>query len=42
MFKSNNIKDIKCSGNWMWAMKYKGEKDRIYRTCKAACTLLLN
>ena len=21
----------------MWAMKYKGEKDRIYRTCKAAC-----
>lgn len=35
--KINNIKDIKCSGNWMWAMKYKGEKDRIYRTCKAAC-----
>ena len=31
------FKDIKCSGNWMWAAKLHGEGARLYDTCKAMC-----
>ncbi|XP_065059217.1 phosphoribosylformylglycinamidine synthase-like [Rhopilema esculentum] len=33
----SDIKDIKCSGNWMWAAKLHGEGARLYDTCKAMC-----
>jgi len=35
--KITSIKDIKCSGNWMWPMKLNGEQYEIYKACKAMC-----
>ncbi|VDM40653.1 unnamed protein product [Toxocara canis] len=30
-------KDVKCSGNWMWAAKLHGEGARLVRACDALC-----
>jgi len=35
--KISDLKDIKCSGNWMWAAKLSGEAARIYRAAVVAC-----
>ncbi|CAG0887542.1 unnamed protein product [Cyprideis torosa] len=34
------IKDVKCSGNWMWAAKLPGEGADLYAACEAMCTLM--
>ncbi|CAN9500611.1 unnamed protein product [Ophioblennius macclurei] len=34
------LKDVKCSGNWMWAAKLPGEGARLYDACKALCAVL--
>ena len=31
------LRDIKCSGNWMWAAKLDGEGAKLYDTCKSMC-----
>lgn len=31
----SNLKDIRCSGNWMWAPKLPGEGARLYRAATA-------
>ncbi|CAI4231387.1 unnamed protein product [Auanema sp. JU1783] len=33
-----DIKDIKMSGNWMWAAKCEGEGARLVRACTSLCT----
>ena len=35
------IKDIKCSGNWMWAAKLPGEGAALYDTARALTDILL-
>lgn len=35
-----NIKDIKCSGNWMWAAKLPGEGAALFDTCAAMCKFM--
>lgn len=35
-----DIKDIKCSGNWMWAAKLPGEGAALYDTCKSMCNMM--
>ncbi|KAJ1521156.1 hypothetical protein ONE63_002851 [Megalurothrips usitatus] len=32
-----DIKDVKCSGNWMWAAKLQGEGTALYEACQAMC-----
>lgn len=34
------LKDVKCSGNWMWAAKLPGEGARLYDACRALCEVL--
>ncbi|CAG9820256.1 unnamed protein product [Phaedon cochleariae] len=34
------LKDVKCSGNWMWAAKLPGEGAALYDACKAMCDLM--
>ncbi|XP_029939692.1 phosphoribosylformylglycinamidine synthase [Salarias fasciatus] len=34
------LKDVKCSGNWMWAAKLPGEGSRLYDACKALCEVM--
>lgn len=36
----SNLKDVKCSGNWMWAAKLPGEGAALYDACLAMCTLM--
>lgn len=36
----SDIKDIKCSGNWMWAAKLPGEGAALYEACTAMCSLM--
>ena len=36
-----DIKNIKCSGNWMWAIKESGESKKLYETCKYLCECLI-
>ncbi|XP_047128981.1 phosphoribosylformylglycinamidine synthase isoform X1 [Hydra vulgaris] len=38
--KISDIKDIKCSANWMWPAKLPGEGSRIYEACEAMCDML--
>lgn len=38
--KISSIKDIRCSGNWMWPLKMDGEHDAIYEACKAMCEIV--
>ncbi|XP_069680466.1 phosphoribosylformylglycinamidine synthase isoform X2 [Periplaneta americana] len=36
----SDIKDIKCSGNWMWAAKLPGEGAALYDACTAMCKVM--
>jgi hypothetical protein len=36
-----SLRDIKASGNWMWAAKMAGEGARMYDACEALANLLL-
>ncbi|XP_054707520.1 phosphoribosylformylglycinamidine synthase-like [Uloborus diversus] len=38
--KISSLKDIKCSGNWMWAAKLPGEGAALYDACKAMCSVM--
>ncbi|EDO49597.1 predicted protein [Nematostella vectensis] len=38
--KITDLKDVKCSGNWMWAAKLPGEGAALYDTCKAMCGVM--
>ncbi|KAG9466959.1 phosphoribosylformylglycinamidine synthase isoform X1 [Eleutherodactylus coqui] len=35
-----DLKDVKCSGNWMWAAKLPGEGAALYDACVAMCDVL--
>ena len=35
--KITDLKDVKCSGNWMWPAKMSGEGARLVETCRAMC-----
>ncbi|XP_057663303.1 phosphoribosylformylglycinamidine synthase [Diorhabda carinulata] len=36
----SNLRDVKCSGNWMWAAKLPGEGAALFDACKAMCDLM--
>ncbi|KAK4887655.1 hypothetical protein RN001_003926 [Aquatica leii] len=36
----SDIRDIKCSGNWMWAAKLPGEGVALFETCKSMCAIM--
>ncbi|KAK5644184.1 hypothetical protein RI129_008029 [Pyrocoelia pectoralis] len=36
----SDIRDIKCSGNWMWPAKMPGEGAALFDTCKAMCEFM--
>ena len=36
----SDIKDIKCSANWMWPAKLPGEGAKLYRACQAMCSVM--
>jgi phosphoribosylformylglycinamidine synthase len=38
--KITNIKDIRCSGNWMWPLNINGEKWELFNACVAMCNLM--
>ncbi|KAK0172935.1 hypothetical protein PV328_006197 [Microctonus aethiopoides] len=38
--KITDIKDVKCSGNWMWAAKLDGEGAGLYDACRAMCSIM--
>lgn len=38
--KIPDISNIKCSGNWMWPLKYKNENYNLYETCLHMCETL--
>ncbi|XP_014295067.2 phosphoribosylformylglycinamidine synthase [Microplitis demolitor] len=38
--KISNLRDVKCSGNWMWAAKLEGEGAKLYDACRAMCQLM--
>ncbi|XP_011311335.1 phosphoribosylformylglycinamidine synthase [Fopius arisanus] len=38
--KISDIRDIKCSGNWMWPAKLSGEGAGLYDACRAMCQLM--
>nr|XP_033800859.1 phosphoribosylformylglycinamidine synthase isoform X1 [Geotrypetes seraphini] len=35
-----DLKDVKCSGNWMWAAKLPGEGAALYDACTAMCNVM--
>ncbi|KAM9305327.1 phosphoribosylformylglycinamidine synthase [Gastrophryne carolinensis] len=35
-----DLKDVKCSGNWMWAAKLPGEGAALYDACVAMCEVM--
>ncbi|CAG9860959.1 unnamed protein product [Phyllotreta striolata] len=35
-----DLRDVKCSGNWMWAAKLPGEGAALFDACKAMCDLM--
>ena len=37
----SNLRDVKCSGNWMWAGKLKGEATRMYEAAIATRNLMI-
>ncbi|CAH1958627.1 unnamed protein product [Acanthoscelides obtectus] len=37
-----DLRDVKCSGNWMWAAKLPGEGAALYDACTAMCKLMNN
>ncbi|XP_066592110.1 phosphoribosylformylglycinamidine synthase isoform X2 [Prorops nasuta] len=36
----SDLKDVKCSGNWMWAAKLPGEGAALYEACSAMCSVM--
>ncbi|XP_066999437.2 phosphoribosylformylglycinamidine synthase [Anabrus simplex] len=36
----SDLKDVKCSGNWMWAAKLPGEGAALFEACKAMCKVM--
>uniref|UniRef100_A0A8B9HYX9 Phosphoribosylformylglycinamidine synthase n=1 Tax=Astyanax mexicanus TaxID=7994 RepID=A0A8B9HYX9_ASTMX len=34
------LKDVKCSGNWMWAAKLPGEGAYLWEACQAMCKVM--
>ncbi|XP_011156621.1 phosphoribosylformylglycinamidine synthase isoform X2 [Solenopsis invicta] len=34
------LRDVKCSGNWMWPAKLPGEGAALYKACSAMCSLM--
>lgn len=34
------VKDVKCSGNWMWAAKLPGEGACLWDACNAMCEVM--
>ena len=38
--KIPSIRNIKCSGNWMWPLKQEGEKYALYEACDAMCDMM--
>ncbi|XP_061680318.1 phosphoribosylformylglycinamidine synthase [Syngnathoides biaculeatus] len=34
------LKDVKCSGNWMWAAKLPGEGALLWESCRAMCKVM--
>lgn len=36
----SDLKDVKCSGNWMWAAKLPYEGAALYDACKAMCDVM--
>lgn len=36
----SELKDVKCSGNWMWAAKLPGEGAALFDACAAMCKLM--
>jgi len=36
----SQLKDVKCSGNWMWAAKLPGEGAALYDACAAMCDVM--
>ncbi|XP_017056389.1 phosphoribosylformylglycinamidine synthase [Drosophila ficusphila] len=38
--KISELKDVKCSGNWMWAAKLPGEGAKMFDACKELCQIL--
>ncbi|MFH1859050.1 MAG: phosphoribosylformylglycinamidine synthase [Patescibacteria group bacterium] len=39
--KISNLKDIKCSGNWMWAAKLPGEAAKMYKVATATREMMI-
>lgn len=39
--KISALKDVKCSGNWMWAAKLPGEGAALHDACKAMCDVTI-
>ncbi|ELU02558.1 hypothetical protein CAPTEDRAFT_210251, partial [Capitella teleta] len=35
-----DLRDVKCSGNWMWAAKLDGEGALLYDACAALCAVM--
>lgn len=35
-----DLRDVKCSGNWMWAAKQAGEGAALVDACRAMCTVM--
>lgn len=35
-----NLRDVKCSANWMWPAKLPGEGAALYEACSAMCSLM--
>uniref|UniRef100_A0A915KCY2 Phosphoribosylformylglycinamidine synthase n=1 Tax=Romanomermis culicivorax TaxID=13658 RepID=A0A915KCY2_ROMCU len=35
-----DLKDVKCSANWMWAAKIDGEGEKLYAACKSMCDIM--
>ncbi|XP_055345268.1 phosphoribosylformylglycinamidine synthase-like [Paramacrobiotus metropolitanus] len=38
--KISSLKDVKCSGNWMWPAKLPGEGAALYDACEAMCSVM--
>lgn len=40
--KISDLKDVKSSGNWMWAAKLEGEASRMYKAAEATSDLMID
>ncbi|XP_054160754.1 phosphoribosylformylglycinamidine synthase-like [Oppia nitens] len=36
----SDLRDVKCSGNWMWAAKLDGEGAKLVKTCESMCQVM--